>query len=171
MLISEDYRALNATLHKDDYQFGMSGQKWAQPVHEFAIQLGAATVLDYGAGKGTLRVALGNVGYDIREYDPSVPHMSATPLPADLVTCTDVLEHIEPENIDDVLDDLARLAKVAVFLVISTRKAGRILADGRNAHLIVEPADWWIPKLLARWKVGMLAVPVKGPLVALMKRK
>ena len=33
------------------------------------------------------------------------------------------------------------------LLVISTVKAFKILEDGRNAHLIVEPLSWWANKL------------------------
>jgi len=45
------------------------------------------------------------------------------------------------------LADLHKLSKKATYLVISTRPASKILADGRNAHLIVKPADWWVEKI------------------------
>jgi hypothetical protein len=43
-----------------------------------------------------------------------------------------------------VLDHIGRLAGKAAYLVISTRDANATLPDGRNAHLIVRPAPWWI---------------------------
>jgi hypothetical protein len=63
----------------------------------------------------------------------------------------DVLEHIEPECLDDVLDDMKRCTLKGVFLSVSLVTAGKTLPDGRNAHLIVEPIEWWLPKLMARW--------------------
>ena len=65
--------------------------------------------------------------------------------------CTDVLEHIEPDCVDMVIEDIFRLTKRAAFLVIANRPALRALPDGRNAHLIQEGPEWWLPKL---WSVG-----------------
>ena len=65
----------------------------------------------------------------------------------------DVLEHIEPECLDAVLDHMARLTQKAILLTVTTIPAAKNLADGRNAHLIVEPPEWWIPKLLQRWEM------------------
>src|SRR5262249_17383902 len=77
--------------------------------------------------------------------------ISWRPQAADLVACTDVLEHIEPECIGAVLDDIASLVRHLVFLVIATQPAKKTLADGRNAHLIQEPVQWWAPPLMRRW--------------------
>ena len=85
-----------------------------------------------------------------QDYDPAIPGKDAPPGPADLVVCTDVLEHVEPEHLDAVLDDLQRLAKKSLFLLIATRPASKALPDGRNAHLTIEPPKWWIPKLMER---------------------
>jgi len=43
------------------------------------------------------------------------------------------------------------------FLVIATRPAAKKLADGRNAHLIVEPASWWLPRLTSHWRTEMFS--------------
>jgi hypothetical protein len=64
-----------------------------------------------------------------------------------------VLEHIEPELLDNVLDDLKRCALKGVFLTINMRPAYKTLADGRNAHLIQKPIEWWLPKLMERWDI------------------
>lgn len=152
-LISESYRALNAKLHEDrpDYGAGMSSRRWYQPVAEFARTLGASSVLDYGCGKGELGRALS--GLLVIGYDPAIPGKDTPPLPADFVVCTDVLEHIEPECLDDVLDDLLRCAKKGIFLTVATGPASKVLADGRNAHILQQPAEWWIPKLMSRWEM------------------
>lgn len=139
MLISEDYRALNAQLHETP-EYGMSGAKWAETVLAWCRRFDTRDVLDYGAGKRTLEKAL---GFQIKNYDPAIPELSLSPVPTDLVVCGDVLEHIEPECIDDVLADIRRCTKRWALLVIATRPAKKILADGRNAHLIQKPAEWW----------------------------
>lgn len=161
MLISDEYRALNAQLHRDRPDYGTSGHRWAKAVMDLAKQYGAYTVLDYGAGKSTLKNALPPLaehGIRFEEYDPAVPGLDAPPSPADLVVCTDVLEHIEPDCLDAVLADLRRCTLKVAFLEIATRPAVKTLADGRNAHLIVEPPEWWLPKLDARWSsVGIFA--------------
>lgn len=150
-MISDEYRKLNEELHAQSAEYGSgSGQKYAGFVLEAMRRTGSSTVLDYGCGKGTLWKALGSM---VRNYDPAVPEWSATPDPADLVVCTDVLEHVEPEHLDDVLGDIRRLARKAAFLVISCRPATKTLPDGRNAHLTVESPAWWLKKVSKDFKV------------------
>lgn len=152
MLISDEYRALNRELHAREPSYGTSGYKWAGVVKQLAAQIGpASSVLDYGCGRSTLRAVLGDRSCEFREYDPAIPGKDGRPQPADLVACTDVLEHIEPWCLHGVLDDLRGLAKAAVLLVVATRPAKKTLADGRNAHLIVQPIEWWLPKLMDYW--------------------
>jgi hypothetical protein len=154
-LISEDYRRMNAALHRDADRYGRSGVRWAGEVAELLRTLGAASMLDYGAGKGTLVATLRPdfPAVDFREYDPAVEAISAAPEPADLVTCTDVLEHVEPDRLDAVLDDLRAKTRIGVFLTVATRPAAKTLADGRNAHLIQEHYSWWLPRIWARWEL------------------
>ncbi len=86
-------------------------------------------------------------------YDPAIEGLDDEPEPADLVVCGDVLEHIEPECLDAVLDDLKRCTVKAIFLTVATRPAKKTLSDGRNAHLIQQPAEWWLPKIMQRWEL------------------
>jgi 2-polyprenyl-3-methyl-5-hydroxy-6-metoxy-1,4-benzoquinol methylase len=159
MLITEDYKRLNAELHSRG-NYGVSGHKWAGKVHDLAGQCEAATVLDYGCGRGTLNAALylkhRPLSYEVIEYDPAIPGKEEKPAHADIVVCGDVLEHIEPDCLLAVLDDIHSIARKAVFLVVATRPAVKTLADGRNAHLIVEPIEWWLPKLMLRWRAALL---------------
>jgi hypothetical protein len=147
-LISEEYRKQNQVLHGlGDY--GTRGAKWAGQVALLCRSMNTKSVLDYGAGQQTLAGALPEL--NVQSYDPALPEISEAPDPADLVVCTDVLEHIEPECLEEVLNDIQCLAIRAVFLVIATRAAKKTLPDGRNAHLIQQPALWWMPKLMNRW--------------------
>lgn len=147
-IISPTYLAMQQKYHEDRPDYGQSGHKWAEHVRQFCEQLGSRDVLDFACGKESLQRSL---PFPIKMYDPCIPHRATPPEPADLVVCTDVLEHIEPEYLDNVLDELRDLTKKLVFLEVATRPAVKFLPDGRNAHLIQEQAAWWLPKLTARW--------------------
>ena len=147
-LISEDYKKLNEELHKTNLAYGTSGHRWADEVVETAARTKSESILDYGCGKQTLKDALP----EVQGYDPCIKGLEKKPERADLVVCTDVLEHIEPAHLTAVLDDIYLIAEKAVFLTVATGPALKTLADGRNAHLIQKPASWWLPKLERRWK-------------------
>jgi len=170
MTISEDYRNLNRQLHADNKNFGTSGKKWAEAVKLIHERFKLDSILDYGCGKQTLSAALPNL--NIIGYDPAIPELSAKPSAADLVVCGDVLEHIEPEYLDKVIDDLCQLSKKLLFVVLSTREAKKLLLDGRNAHLIVKPADWWINKFEGRFEIIFIFENQKtSELILLMSSK
>jgi len=149
MTISDQYRQLNRELHEQG-SYGRKGDKWAGRVRELIEKYQPSAILDYGCGQGALGRAL---GVPIEEYDPAIDGKDQPPVGADLVICTDVLEHIEPEHLEAVLDDLQRVTGRCLFAVISTRPAKKILADGRNAHLIVEPWPFWEERLSARFRI------------------
>ena len=125
--------------------WGGSGKSHLGEVLRYAIKLDAQTILDYGCGTGSLKEALSGSRFkDVREYDPGVAGKEAMPEPADLVVATDVLEHIEPELLKNVLSHLKALSKKGMFLVIASNAARLTLSDGRNAHLIQKPLPFWI---------------------------
>lgn len=111
------------------------------------------TILDYGAGKGSLE----KVFPGIKMYDPGVDGIDQSPEPADLVLCCCVLEHIEPECLDDVLNHMRLMTLNRILILVSCFPSGETLADGRNAHLIVQDVDWWLPHLMKRWKINEAA--------------
>jgi hypothetical protein len=154
-LISEEYRRIQEQLHRNP-DYGVASVTFAPLVAEILTQVRATELLDYGAGKGRLGQTLrqhvqGRL--TIHHYDPAVPEWSAPPAPCAFVACIDVLEHIEPHLLDNVLDDLKRVtARVGVFTV-HTGAALKVLPDGRNAHLIQKPAEWWLPKILERFEL------------------
>lgn len=151
MLISADYREQNRKLH-ERADYGNSSGKWAHPVAELATHNQCRTILDYGCGKGDLKAALSN-SPNVLEYDPAIAGKDMPPEPADMVVCTDVLEHIEPECIDAVLDDLKRLTLKIGFFLINTAAAEKTLPDGRNAHVLQRPLEWWLPELWKRFQI------------------
>jgi len=152
-LITEDYRKMQQELHRNP-NYGVASVQFAPLVADVVKQTGAVELLDYGAGKGRLGAALDELldrQIEIHHYDPAIPQWADRPEPCKLVACIDVLEHIEPDLIDNVLDDLKRVtAGVGVFTV-HTKPAVKVLLDGRNAHLIQEPPEWWLPKFIERF--------------------
>ncbi len=153
-LISEKYRLMQRILHRQPRGYGGRGAKWAHVVVDLMRTYQASSVLDYGSGEGSLRRAIMHhpnhdapAGVRFDEYDPAMPGKETLPSFADLVVSTDVLEHIEPDRLDAVLAHLKFLARKAVFVVISLKESNKILADGRNAHLIIRPANWWKKRL------------------------
>lgn len=154
--ITPDYIAMNRALHANRKTYGASGHRWADKIRHMRD----ASILDYGCGKGTLKTAL---GWDISEYDPAIPGKDADPHPHDCVVCTDVLEHIEPECLDNVLKHIASLMRVSGLLVVATRAANKSLPDGRNAHLIIEPWEWWEERIKRHFKVRKIEKDVTQP--------
>ncbi|MEO7726655.1 MAG: hypothetical protein ABIS45_05335 [Burkholderiales bacterium] len=155
MLITEDYRKMQQQLHENP-NYGVASVGYAPLVAQVIEGVGAQEMLDYGAGKGRLGTTLEPLlkkRLPIRHYDPAVPEWSARPEPSSFVTCIDVLEHIEPELLDYVLDDLKRVTAGFGVFTVHVGAAVKILPDGRNAHLIREPAAWWLPKFLARFEL------------------
>ena len=152
-LISDAYKEQNIEAHKEP-AWGTTAHHYANLVRGLSNELHAESILDYGAGKQTLKGACPEL--PIQSYDPAISEISLPPEPCDLVCCIDVLEHIEPEYLDNVLDDLQRVTKKMGFFDISTVKAIKKLPDGRNAHLIIESEHFWLPKLLDRFGIGMV---------------
>lgn len=158
MLITEEYREQNAKLHETRKDYGAYSSRWAVDILEVAQKRGCENILDYGCGKGTLKDA---VDLPVVEYDPAIEGKTQA-LPCDLVACTDVLEHIEPECLEEVLAHLYGMTKKVLFFNISTCPAKKFLSDGRNAHLIVENSEWWREKLEPRFEIVSWFVEANG---------
>jgi hypothetical protein len=163
-LISPEYLAEQVRLHAEPRGYGGRGDKWADVVaaliqavhtHKEIAAIGERsqdeplTVLDYGCGQGKLGPAVMGKFLDSplivawANLDHARPEFRRMPDPADLVVCTDVLEHIEPEKIMAVLDHLRALTRVELFTVISLVPTEKKLSDGRQAHILLKPESWW----------------------------
>lgn len=158
-LASEEYRKQLQEKHAT-IAWGKHGHSHAPEVQEFIQRLGAKSVLDYGCGRATIGKALS--GVKVQEYDPGVPGKDHLPKPADMIVCTDVLEHIEPHLLDNVLRHIYLLARRGAYFVIATRLARELLPDGRNAHLIVQPPEWWLEKLRQHGWINIRTEERKG---------
>lgn len=136
------------------------------------------SVLDYGAGKGNTTQALKETypNIDIYSYDPATfPNL--LPENVDLIYSSDVLEHVEPELLDETLLDLCNRATKYQYHLIACHPAKKALSDGRNAHLIVENPTWWKTKIenLHGWHIlhedviEYTATVKKGPPIHIVK--
>jgi hypothetical protein len=135
----------------------MASVQYAPLVAQVMQTVGTTELLDYGAGKGRLGATLEEMlkrRLTIHHYDPAIPRWSARPEPCKLVACIDVLEHIEPDLIDNVLDDLERVTAAVGVFTVHVGAAQKVLSDGRNAHLIQKPVRWWLPKFLERFELA-----------------
>lgn len=153
MLISEQYREQQRALH-ERADYGVASLHYAPFVAEALERAGADELLDYGAGKGRLAPALqGILGrpLTVHQYDPAIPEFAAAPQPCRFVACIDVLEHIEPELLGNVLDDLRRVTAGLGVFTVHCGAAVKSLPDGRNAHLTQQPIEWWAAQLRARF--------------------
>ena len=155
-LISDNLKELNKQLHNENKDFGSRahGGGCAGHLTEAVLrlhQLGACrSLLDYGTGKGLLVKRLQKElppEISVSGYDPAVSEWAKRPTESiDLVTCLDVLEHVEMESIDVVLDDIKRLTKRFCYVVVDLQPAVKTMADGRNAHILLAPPEWWIQR-------------------------
>lgn len=143
-LISDEYCRLNAEMHEKIPDYGVQGREHFIDIDTMAKSMGTNDILDYGCGKGTLAM---HFPFTIQQYDPAIPKHSEMPEPADIVVCTDVMEHIEPDKLENVLNHLKSLTKKLFYSTICTELAVKKLPDGRNAHLIVQSPAWWFCKL------------------------
>ena len=70
----------------------------------------------------------------------------------DGVICIDVVEHIPSEDVIDFIEDIFKLAKKFVFIVIACYSAKKKLPDGRNAHLSIKnPKEW--EEIISKFKI------------------
>lgn len=150
-LISPEYAEEQKALHAKG-NYGTASLQYGRIVSTLVEQTQAKTLLDYGCGSMQNLKTVLDCEVLYRGYDPAVPQFSRKE-PSDLVTCIDVLEHIEPDLLDNVLDDLMMLTDKWAFVTVHTGPAVKTLRDGRNAHLIQKPASWWLPRFLQRWEL------------------
>jgi hypothetical protein len=144
-MISEKLKIIYQNIHNTT----SFGKRAKMPPHlkKFLREVEPTTMADFGCGKGNLIQTLKQDYPEIHVYgyDPANPKFDK-PIPqVDLLISTDVLEHVEPDLIDDTLKDLQPKSKF-IYHLISCAPAKLILPDGRNAHLIQESPDWWRSK-------------------------
>ncbi len=125
-----------------------------------------ASVADFGCGTGRcvswlLARGYAAIGVDITAtaIEEPVPFVQAalwdaSALPAvDYGFSTDVLEHVPPERVQDVLKAIHGACRVGCYLNIDTIPDAFGVVIGKTLHLTVQPAEWWERELKAVWPV------------------
>ncbi len=144
-----------------------------------------ASVIDFGCGTGRgslLLVILGQLNVtmvdfvnncldpDIRDACRSQAHTlrflkadleKPLPVAAEYGFCTDVMEHIPPDKVNVVLDNILRAAQ-HVFFQISTEEDRCGALIGEPLHLSVHPYGWWLDQFTKRDCIVHWSTEIEG---------
>lgn len=156
MAVSPEYQKLIRELHDREDSFGAGSH--VLTVAQLVKTLKIESLSDYGAGKMRLAESLRKefaLDFDYRPFDPAFPEYGPA-LPADLICCIEVLEHVEPELIDPTLAALAEITTKWGYFTIHCADSSKFLADGRNAHILQRPIPWWLTQLSIYFDVQWL---------------
>jgi SAM-dependent methyltransferase len=102
------------------------------------------TIVDIGCGRGNYIKAL---DYKITGVDPIGGDIKSDILGLegrwDGLYCMDVLEHISPEELESNLKHLVTFSDNALLGIANHSDVW----NGKELHLIQQPADWWLERL------------------------
>ena len=128
--------------------YGKSSEDLLDKIAPIVIKENPQTILDYGCGRSGLIHYFWNDGKrKLFKFDPAIREYKAIKVSRpDMIFCTDVLEHIPYNKLDLLLTDIKTRTKKAIF-TISLIKARKKLPNGMNAHITIEPAEFWIELL------------------------
>lgn len=149
-MISDTYKKQLRQIH-EELPFGKRN-KFPKDLQRFVESINPRSILDFGCGKGRLVERLKETypAIEVSGYDPGNKEFDV-PLDniyVDLLISSDVLEHVEPQYIDQTLEFLSQRSQY-IYHLIALSPAKLILPDGRNAHLILESKEWWRDKFIA----------------------
>ncbi|MFT7634085.1 MAG: 2-polyprenyl-3-methyl-5-hydroxy-6-metoxy-1,4-benzoquinol methylase [Mariniblastus sp.] len=70
-----------------------------------------------------------------------------------LITCFDVLEHLDEPDIDRLLAEVKRTlhSQGMFFCSVSCRTSGVLDINGENLHRTVKSTDWWLERIKPEW--------------------
>lgn len=100
-----------------------------------------------------LAIDVGDINLTFQQRDLTQPLRFERP--ADYGYCTDVLEHIPPEDVEVVLANIVSSAR-RVFLCISMVPDRMGVLIGEDLHLTVRPAEWWRELLEDKFKCRII---------------
>ena len=142
-------------------------------------------VIDFGCGTGRAGLKLHEAGYDVLLVDfagncrdkealvlPFRKHDLTQPLEerATYGFCTDVMEHIPPEQVDTVLSNIFACCERAFFQISLTDDVcGELI--GHPLHLSVRPIEWWLAKLEQFGRVEWFAKDKEAAMFYVHKEK
>ncbi len=137
---------------------GFSLMKWVMNIKEIITNSESKSIIDFGCGKAV--GYLNPINFESKEYknvsdfwgvkevtlyDPGVKKYEKYPeKKADGIICTDVIEHIPPQDINKFIEDLYKLSNKFIFVVAATNLAQKTFKNGKNVHLTIKSRDEWI---------------------------
>lgn len=131
--------------HLRDYQEHYKGRPQQvvpiphhEQVHDLAGKLHVESILDYGSGPAKALEHFSPL--KVHSYDPIFENKVKR---ADMVVCHHVLEHVEPDYLTSVLNDIRDHADRCAYLVVSLQASTKKLPSGDDWHKIVESPEWW----------------------------
>ena len=144
MTHSKEYQEILKKTHQKKKWWGSEEMKDVQPkIHELIKEYDVRSILDFGCGKGQNVKFLKKKYPHIKVFGYDAAYEYEMPDNVDMIISTDVLEHVEPAELKNTLEDLKSRTNILQYHNIACFKASTNLADGRNAHLIVENGEWW----------------------------
>lgn len=149
-MISEQYKKFLTDLHSKN-RFTEKNYWYLDFKNFISNESLPTSLIDFGCSHGALIQKIKQDFPKIQTvdgYDPGVIEFQNKPnRKYDMLVSTDVIEHIEPEFLDETLRYIDSLYTKTAWIIIACYPAKKSLPDGRNAHLIIEPPSWWIEKI------------------------
>jgi len=138
-------------LHEAGHFPGLSIRPFVPEIAQLVVETRAKSLLDCGCGKGhQYIIERFHEAWGPRPtlYDPGVSEHDTKPAGRfDGVITTDMLEHIPEDELDAVVADLVRYARLWCFASVCCRPAKRRFPDGSNVHVTIRPFAWWQDRL------------------------
>lgn len=158
---------------KDTANFrGLSIVQHRDSIKKLIKRSGAKTVLDFGCGRGdayrspiTIHNSWQIPRKHVTLYDPAFRSSSELPRGLfDVVLCSDVLEHVPGEEVDEFVKRLFGYAKKAVWASVCCRDAKKCFPGTEtNMHVCVKPYQWWHDTFAEHAPEGIQWVLVETP--------
>mgnify|MGYP002518352225 CR=1 FL=1 len=131
-------------------KYGASSVKFFDILYSILKNEDVIYVLDYGCGKSPLLDMLKDKlnHLNVFKYDPVFPEYDILPKQKiDFVICTDVLQHVPLEELDETLSEIALISNRCFFHIKCTDHPTKF-PNGEPTNITVREKQWWKKYLL-----------------------
>lgn len=126
-------------------KYGASSVKLFDTICPIIKEYSPVKILDYGCGRSPLLEMLKEVFGQLQTYrfDPVFEQYSVMPEEKmDFVICTDVLQHVPQEDLDETLCEISQKSKNCFFHIKCTDHPTKF-PNGEPSNITVRPTEWW----------------------------